>query len=111
MSATTIDPAVLEKLNAAVGGEPGERETVMAQLERMDRAAAQPGVLGRLRRAIARAQTPIDTLAATVAVSPERLQDFLEALDTLDSETLGRLADHLGLTFVYDPWTSDRVAR
>lgn len=110
MSAKKIDPATLARLNAAVGGEPGEREAVLAQLERMDRAAAQHGVCGRLRRAVARSQTPIDTLARAVGVTPTQLQDFLEALDTLDSETMGRLADHLGLTLVYDPLAVDHVA-
>jgi hypothetical protein len=113
MQANEIDPATLARLKAAVGGAPGEREVVIAQLQRMDIAAAEQGLCGRLRRAVAKSATPISTLADAVGVRSALLQDFLEGLKDLDSAAMERLADHLGLTLVYalDPLAVERVAQ
>jgi hypothetical protein len=111
MKKEDIDPATLERLRAATGGEPGEREVVLAQLERMDIAAAEPDVCGQLRRAVAKADTHMHTLAVEIGIPPMLLQDFLEGLADLDSATIDRLAERLGLTLVYsrDPLAVERL--
>jgi len=113
MNANNIDPATLERLRATIGGQSGEREVVLAQLERMDIAAAEPGVCGQLRRAVAKADTHMHTLAGEIGIQPMLLQDFLEGLADLDSATIDRLAERLGLTLVYsrDPLAVEHVAQ
>jgi hypothetical protein len=101
MKLEDLDPATLERLRAATGGKPGEREAVIAQLERMDIAAAEPGLCGRLRRAVARSDTHMCDLAVEIGVPSSLLQKFLEGLSDLDSSTMDRLAERLGLTLVY----------
>lgn len=112
MLARDIDPATLERLRAATGGLPGEREAVLAQLRRMDLASAEPGLCGRLRRAVAKSARPIRQLADAMGVPSARLQEFLEGQANLDSAALERLAAHLELTLVYtrDPLAVEQVA-
>jgi hypothetical protein len=93
-----IDSETLARLNASVGGLPGEREEVLAQLERMDVAAADPGVCGQLRRAVARSELGFDAIARAAQLDWSALQAFLEDREPLDSTAFGRLAAALGLT-------------
>jgi hypothetical protein len=113
MKTKDIDPATLERLRAATGGEPGEREVVLAQLERMDIAAAEPGLCGRLRRAVARSDTHMHDVAEAIGVPSALLQEFLEGVAELDSAAMDRLAALLGLTLVYsrDPLAVEHVAQ
>jgi hypothetical protein len=107
----SIDPASLARLHAAVGGLPGERDVIAAQLQRMDAAAAEPGLCGRIRRAVKRAKTPIARIASAARIPPLELQAFLEGTRELDSSQFGRLADALTLTLVYDPLAVQPVAQ
>ncbi len=67
----------------------------------MDIAAAEPGLCGRLRRAVAGSETHMHHLAEEIGMPPALLQRFLEGLSDLDSATMDRLAERLGLTLVY----------
>ncbi len=98
----TINSETRARLDALVGGLPGERDEVLAQLERMDLAAADPGVCGQLRRAVAKSESTFDAIARAANLERSTLQAFLEDREPLDSTSFGRLAAALGLTLVYE---------
>jgi hypothetical protein len=103
MPAPKLDPETLARLEAMVGGVPGEREAVAAQLARMDAAAADPGLCGRVRRAVQKSKLSLDTIAGSSGLQLMELQYFLEDRLELESSRFAKLAETLGLTLVYDP--------
>jgi hypothetical protein len=103
MPAPQLDPETLERLNSLVGGLPGEREAIAAQLARMDTAAADPGLCGRVRRAVQQSKLSFDAIASSAGLQRMELQQFLEDRLDLESSRFAKLAETLGLTLVYDP--------
>jgi hypothetical protein len=103
MASEIMDSQMLAALNGLVGGQPGEREELTRQVARMELAAKETGLCGRVRRAVARTREPIESVAESAGIDAMMLQMFLEGTDTLDSGSLDRLVEALGLTVVYDP--------
>ena len=65
---------------------------------RMDEAAAEDTLCGKLRRAVHRSRRPLREIAAEAGISTTVLCDFLEGERTLRSDVLDRLTQAIGVT-------------
>lgn len=102
-TARKIDPELLEALRT-------DREKIAAELpelaergKRMDEAANENSLTGRLRTAVHRSGKPLKRIAADAGLDAFVLCDFLEGTRTLRSDVLDRLAQAVGAAIQIEP--------
>jgi hypothetical protein len=86
----------------AVARELAGKEENTAQINRIVRAAEQPGFFGDVRRAILASRRPVSELAAAIGVDPQRLSDFRAGNEELPAGALDRLLETLGLRLMQE---------
>lgn len=104
-TARKIDPELLEQLRH-------DREKIAAELpdlaerrRRLEEAASENSLSGRLRDAVHRSGKPLKKIAAEIGLDVFVLCDFLEGTRTLQSDVLDRLAQALGAAIPVEPAT------
>jgi hypothetical protein len=74
---------------------------------RMQEAAAEDTLCGKLRRAVHHSRRPLREIAADAGISTTVLCDFLEGERTLRSDVLDRLTQAIGVTVSLTGTTAD----
>lgn len=104
-TARKIEPELLEELRR-------DRDKIAAELpdlaergKRLEDAAAESSLCGRLRSAIHRSGRPLRKIAAEAGLDAFVLCDFLEGTRTLRSDVLDRLAQAVGAVIQVEPTT------
>lgn len=77
-----------------------ELPELLAQEPRLEAAASEPTISGRLRQAIHAAPVPLPVLASRAGVGTARLGDFLRGEEGLSSGEIDKLATLLGCELV-----------
>lgn len=88
-----------EILRQALDEQAHKQETLELE-QRLEAAAAQPGLSGELRRALRAAKVWPDVVAHDCGIDAKRFRAFLADEDSLPSAELDRLAVRLGLHLV-----------
>ena len=97
MSAPRISPELMLRLQQDQRAVAMELADLQARDSRMWRAAAEDTLCGYLRRAIHASHRPIRDIASESGIDSERLCDFLEGTQTLQSDVLDRLMRAAGV--------------
>jgi hypothetical protein len=79
----------------------GKDENI-AHINRIVRAAEQPGFFGDVRRAILTSRRPVGELAAAIGVDPQLLSDFRAGSEELPAGALDGLLETLGLRLMQE---------
>lgn len=105
-SAGKIAPELLEELRRDREKIAAELPELLERRKRLDEAAAESSLSGRLRDAIHRSGRPLKRIAAEVGIDAFLLCDFLEGTQTLRSDVLDRLAQAVGAAIHIEPAVS-----
>ncbi len=95
-------PAQREAWRRAVEEEEANKEATIAHHRRIMAAAAEPGFLGDLRRAINASGHRVITLPKEIGVDGRLLDDFRAGEAELPADIIARLVDTLGLRLMQE---------
>lgn len=102
-TARKVEPRLLEELRNDRDKIAAELPELLERGKRMEEAAAENSLSGRLRSAIHRSGSPLKNIAAEAGLEAFVLCDFLEGTRTLRSDVLDRLAQAVGAAIQVEP--------
>ncbi|HEX5446745.1 MAG TPA: hypothetical protein VFW87_23205 [Pirellulales bacterium] len=102
-AARKIDPELLEALRCDRARIAAELPELRESGKRMEEAALENSLSGRLRDAIHRSGKPLKKIAAEAGIDVLVLCDFLEGTRTVRSDVLDRLAQAVGAAIQVEP--------
>ena len=104
-TARKIDPELLEQLRRDREKIAAELPDLLERRRRLEEAASESSLTGRLRDAVHRSGRPLKKIASEIGLDAFVLCDFLEGTRTLRSDVLDRLAQAVGAAIKVEPMT------
>ena len=104
-TAKKIDPELLEQLRRDRDQIAAELPDLLERRRRLEEAASENSLTGRLRDAVHRSGRPLKKIASEIGLDVFVLCDFLEGTRTLRSDVLDRLAQSVGAAIQVEPTT------